>query len=215
MDHIAQMSRRLERKLGNTGLGAIAGVVLFISVTGAASQWNSSTKPVASTNPPVVAPATTLAASPSTTAGAVTTTSALRSGVNGYSAVGFSVTPSGQSASNFCGLLAASTSQQAQGLMGRNDLGGYDAMIFPFQQDTTAAFYMANVPVALSVAWFDKNGKYVSSADMPVCTVAADQCPLFKASGPYRTAIETLKGGLSHIGVGSGSTLSVGSPAPC
>lgn len=122
----------------------------------------------------------------------------------------FSVTPAGGGpAARFCALLAETAAQQARGLMGRRDLAGYDAMVFPFPDDTTAQFYMRNVPVTLSIAWFAADGRYVSSTDMAPCA-DQDGCPLYSAAGPYRYALEVLGGGLGALGIGDGATLSVG-----
>lgn len=93
--------------------------------------------------------------------------------------------------------------------MGRRDLAGYDAMVFPFLTDTTAQFYMRNVPVGLSIAWFTADGRFVSSTDMAPCP-DQDGCPLYGAAGAYRFAIEVLQGGLGRLGIGDGSVLNVG-----
>jgi uncharacterized protein len=212
MGLLITLSRLLERRLGNAGLVVVAVVILFLSITGAVSQSDANR----SASGPASTVTSGVKASTSTTARLTTsTTVGARNGLDGYSAVSFTVTPAGDTGKKFCGLLAASPSQQATGLMNRSDLGGYDGMLFPFGNDTTASFYMANVPVALSVAWFDKDGKFVSSADMDPCKTTAANCPLYSASSPYRLAIETLKGGLGSLGITSGSTISVGSAGPC
>ena len=92
--------------------------------------------------------------------------------------------------------------------MGRRDLAGYDAMVFRFAADTTSEFYMRNVPVSLSIAWFAADGRYVSSTDMAPCPDMPG-CPTYGASGPYRYALEVLQGGLGALGIGDGSVLSV------
>ncbi len=107
-----------------------------------------------------------------------------------------------------CALLALTAEQQNRGLMNRRDLGGYDGMIFQFPQPTTAQFYMKDTLIPLSIAWFDVSGRFVSSTDMPPCVTA--DCPLFGAAAPYTTAIEVTKGHLAPLGIGTGSTMSVG-----
>ena len=132
-------------------------------------------------------------------------------GVPGFGEVAFRVQAGGGEATNgaFCALLADTEAQRAKGMMGRRDLAGYDAMVFRFDQDSTNTFYMRNVPVSLSVAWFDAQGRFVSSTDMAPC---ADQegCPTYSPAGPYRTAVEVLQGGFERLGVGPGSTITVG-----
>ncbi|HET9444347.1 MAG TPA: DUF192 domain-containing protein [Acidimicrobiales bacterium] len=132
-------------------------------------------------------------------------------GVPGFSEVGFSVATaaSPSPAGRFCALLADTDARRAQGLMGRRDLGGFDAMVFTFPDDTTGAFYMRNVPVPLSIAWFDANGRFVSSSDMAPCP-DRDGCPTYAPPGPYRTAVEVLQGDLARLGLGPETTLAVG-----
>jgi uncharacterized membrane protein (UPF0127 family) len=93
--------------------------------------------------------------------------------------------------------------------MGRKDLGGYDGMIFVFQEDTTGSFYMLNTPLPLSIAWFDSSGQFVSATDMEPCLTGPD-CPLYSAVRPYRFALEVPKGGLAGLGIGPGSTIEIG-----
>lgn len=94
--------------------------------------------------------------------------------------------------------------------MGQHDLGGYDAMLFTFAGDVTASFYMWNVPIPVSLAWFAADGTFLSASDMEPCTVAQADCPLSSAPDPYRFAMEVPKGQLSALGVGAGSVLHVG-----
>jgi uncharacterized protein len=129
----------------------------------------------------------------------------------GFGEVGFRVRPapsSTVSAGRYCALLAETATQVQRGLMGQGDLAGYDGMVFRFTADQTTGFYMKDVPIALTVAWFDADGRFVSSADMTTCP---DQnCPTYSPAGPYRFALEVLAGGLERLGVGPGSSLEVG-----
>jgi uncharacterized membrane protein (UPF0127 family) len=68
---------------------------------------------------------------------------------------------------------------------------------------------MKDTLISLSIAWFDASGNYVSATDMTPCGSAA-VCPLYHAAGPYTVALEVALGQLGHVGVGPGSTLSVG-----
>ncbi len=134
-----------------------------------------------------------------------------QSRVPGFREVAFGVRPAAgptASAGPYCALLAETTEQVQRGLMGRRDLAGYDGMIFRFPADSTAGFYMRDVPVPLTVAWFDAGGRFVSSADMATCP---DQnCPTYPPAAPYRFALEVLSGGLGRLGVGPGSVIEVG-----
>ncbi len=134
-----------------------------------------------------------------------------RSRVAGFGEVAFGVRPAGGAASStgpYCALLAETTAQVQRGLMGQRDLAGYDGMVFRFSEDDTSGFYMKNVPVPLTVAWFDSRGSFVSSADMATCP---DQnCPTYRPAGPYRFALEVPSGGLGRLAVGPGSVIEVG-----
>lgn len=110
----------------------------------------------------------------------------------------------------FCALLAETDAQRERGLMGRTDLGGADAMVFTFPADSTVPFIMNNVPVPLSIAWFDARGRLVRATDMEPCPPQLNSCPTYAAGRPYRYAIEVLKGGLSRFRVGNASVLTVG-----
>ena len=105
-----------------------------------------------------------------------------------------------------CALLAETAQQQAKGLMGRTDMGGYDAMIFKFAEDTSGTFYMKDTPMPLSIAWFDAEGRFVSSTDMEPC-LNQRTCPTYAAEGPYRFAVEVPKGQLGSVGIGPGTRL--------
>jgi uncharacterized membrane protein (UPF0127 family) len=108
-----------------------------------------------------------------------------------------------------CVAVADTEQQREQGLMGRGDLGGYDAMVFRFPADTDVRFYMRNTPLPLSIAWYDGGGRFVSATDMAPCPDQPD-CPTYAAAAPYRLAFEVPRGGLGALGLTGGSTVSVG-----
>ena len=131
-------------------------------------------------------------------------------GVAGFGETAFQVTPAGGgTAGQFCALLADTEEQRAKGLMGRRDLAGYDAMVFVFDDDATDGFFMRNVPVGLSIAWFGADGRFVSAADMAPCP-DQDGCPSYAPPAPYRQAVEVLQGDLAELGISEGAVLTVG-----
>ena len=87
------------------------------------------------------------------------------------------------------------------------DLGGYQGMVFVWDADTSGGFWMRNTPTPLSIAWFDADGEFVSSADMEPCSATAPDCPVYPAGGAYRFAVEVFQGDLDDLGVGPGSRL--------
>lgn len=137
-------------------------------------------------------------------------------GIPGFGEIAFRVAPAGggpPTSARFCALLAADDAQRTQGLTGRTDLAGFDGMVFRYDQDTSTGFVMRDVPVPLSIAWFDAAGAFVSATDMEPCP-GQDGCPEYPPAGPYRLALETLKGGLEPLGIGPGSRIDVGGACP-
>ncbi|HUR18443.1 MAG TPA: DUF192 domain-containing protein [Acidimicrobiales bacterium] len=130
-----------------------------------------------------------------------------------FGAISFTLTPAAgavpPAAPEHCGLSADTEAERQRGLMGQSGLGGYDAMVFRFDTDTSGTFYMRNVPVPLSIAWFDGSGRFVSSNDMAPCP-DQEGCPQYPAAGPYRFALEVEKGGLERLGVSTDSVLTLG-----
>ena len=112
-----------------------------------------------------------------------------------------------------CALLAETAAQQGLGLMNRTDIGGYDGMLFKFSADSTAAFYMKDTPLPLSIAFFDGTGQFVSTTDMAPCIHQAT-CPTYAATRPYRWALEVPQGALPRLGIGPGTRLLTGGPCP-
>jgi len=114
-----------------------------------------------------------------------------------------------QGATPFCVLVADTPAERATGLTGRQDLGGYDGMLFVFPEETTSKFHMRNTPLPLTIAFFDAAANFVSSADMAPCGNRSN-CPRYAASAKYRMALEVPQGGLGRLQVGPGSRLILG-----
>jgi uncharacterized membrane protein (UPF0127 family) len=112
------------------------------------------------------------------------------------------------SIADYCALLASTPAQQAKGLMTRRDLAGYAAMVFRYTQDVDVLFYNRNVPIALTVAWFDREGRWIGSRDLEPCPDVVG-CPTIAAPVDFRYAVEVEKGGLSRLGLGPGSQIAV------
>lgn len=129
--------------------------------------------------------------------------------VSGFNQVGFRVIEAARGGLGRpgCALLADTTARQEQGMMGRRNLSGYDAMVFRFAQDTRVPFYNKGVPIPLTVAWFDSAGVYIGQAELAVCE---QLCPTYAPDEPYRLAVEVPKGGLGRLGIGPNSALLVG-----
>ncbi len=124
----------------------------------------------------------------------------------GFSTLGVSIRDAGGAVRSFCLWLADTPAQRQQGLMQVTSLGGKSGMLFSFNADTLGQFWMYQTVMPLSIAFFDANGAFVSSTDMPPCT-GGPPCPLYTATGPYRDAIEAPAGGLNVLGIGPGSAI--------
>ncbi|MDQ6909264.1 MAG: DUF192 domain-containing protein [Actinomycetota bacterium] len=124
----------------------------------------------------------------------------------GFGETAYRVARGGATVKKGCALLATTEAQQSHGLMNVRDLKGYDGMVFAFPTDTTVGFYMKDTPMALSIAWFDGNGRFVSGADMAPGRVE----PSYFAAAPYRYAFEVPRGKLGLAGIGPDTTLTIG-----
>jgi uncharacterized membrane protein (UPF0127 family) len=92
-----------------------------------------------------------------------------------------------------------------QGLMHLEDLMDLDGMLFVFDDDVSAGFWMKNTLIPLDIAFFTAAGDYVDGFVMEPCT--ADPCPSYQPDGAYRYALEmpagTMPGDVERIDVDS------------
>lgn len=154
-----------------------------------------------------VAPTTTTVAG----TGVPATTSPVGGRVpQGFRAVTIRLSSSDGVVREWCVFLADTPELRARGLMKVDTLGGYDGMLFRFGEPSSGAFYMFQTVLALSIAFFDDGGGFVSSTDMAPCTEASgSSCPLYTATGPYTDAVEVVQGDLGRLGALPGSRLEV------
>lgn len=109
-----------------------------------------------------------------------------------------------------CVLEAVTPAQQQAGLQRRTTVAPYAGMAFVFSQLSNEHFWMKDTLIPLSVAFFDAGGKYETAATMPPCPPTTKVCPTYQASEPYEVAIEVPAGQLKGMGIGPGSTISLG-----
>jgi len=84
-----------------------------------------------------------------------------------------------------------------RGLMNVTTLEPLDGMMFVFEDDTTAGFWMKDTLIALDIAFFDAEGLLVAVRSMVPCE--ADSCPTYSAGAPYRFAVEVAGGGFADL----------------
>ena len=158
-----------------------------------------------------VATTTTTAVAGATTSTTSTTIGQSRTPITGFLETGFRMFKNGipQSDVVWCAALANNDATRQQGLKGRTNLSGYDAVLFSFGVDTTTAFTMDGTLIPLSLAWFGADGKFLGSANLAVVPVGQTS-PTYSPPSPYRYALEVPQGSLGGLGVTSDSVLVFG-----
>jgi uncharacterized membrane protein (UPF0127 family) len=138
-----------------------------------------------------------------------------RSVLRGFGQVAGVVTSKSGETCPVCLLAALDGDQHARGLMEVTDpsLGGHDGMVFVFADDQRGNFWMRDTPMALSIAYLDAHGTFVSAADMAPCA-DSPSCPGYPPGGPFRYALEVPEGRLADILMAAGSTLELRA-GPC
>jgi hypothetical protein len=101
--------------------------------------------------------------------------------------------------------VARTPEARAEGLMDRTSLPPDGGMAFLFEAETTAAFWMKDTLIPLSILFWQGDGRIIDILDMSPCR--ADPCPVYRASAPYVGAIEMNRGAFERLGVEVGDTL--------
>jgi uncharacterized membrane protein (UPF0127 family) len=89
---------------------------------------------------------------------------------------------------------------RGRGLMGVDDLGEIDGMLFDYTAEAApsrSTFWMQGVPMPLDVAFFGDDRRLIAQLAMPVCPGAAQAsrtCPRYASPSPFRWALETEAG---------------------
>ncbi len=108
---------------------------------------------------------------------------------------------------------AETPEQRQQGLMFRDSLGPDEGMVFLFFEETSGAFWMKNVTIPLSIAFFDADGTIVAILDMEPCE--EDPCELYEPVDDdgrpvtYFGALEVNQGKFQEWGVEVGDRITV------
>lgn len=115
-----------------------------------------------------------------------------------------------------CMWRAHTPAERSRGLMGATDLGDADGMAFVYDAPSSNRFWMRATPLALDIAWFDADGRFVSAAAMSPCLSGpAAACTRYPAAGPYTLAIELPAGALERLGIGPGSVATIAPGTGC
>lgn len=89
-------------------------------------------------------------------------------------------------------VVADDAEERSAGLRRRSDVGPYDGMVFAFDAPTGTGFTMSTVPVALDIGFYDSSGRVVDRLRMEPCAGSEAECPVYRASGRFVYALETL-----------------------
>lgn len=138
----------------------------------------------------------------STTAAAPATTGVPPAGFPTTRAV---VTDADGTTCEVCLWLADNVEDRARGLMFVTDLGVADGMAFRYPEPRTGTFWMENVALPLSIAFFAADGAYLDAFDMEPCRI--DPCPHYGTPTDFLVAVEVEQGRLGELGLVEGSTL--------
>ena len=103
---------------------------------------------------------------------------------------------------------AVTEEERARGLMGREDFGPGDAMLFVFPEERWLSFWMKGTPVSLDIVFFDGEGRWINTASGTVPYSLEHH----RSLGMGRFVLELAAGEAGRLGIGPGSRLAV--PVP-
>lgn len=94
--------------------------------------------------------------------------------------------------------VADTDDERGRGLMDRDEIGDADGMLFVWDHDVDAGFFMYRTHVPLTIGWYRANGSPLDRADMRPCPAPDPRdCPVYRPDGPYRYALEVDAGSLA------------------
>lgn len=136
---------------------------------------------------------TTAAAPTSTSAGAATSSAPVDTG----DLIGWETTTITVGDARLLVAVADDPGERGQGLMGIEQLGEIDGMLFVFPQEALGGFWMKDTLIPLDIAFFGDDGVLVDTLEMVPCT--ADPCHSYVPDEPFSWALETPAGTLDAL----------------
>lgn len=103
--------------------------------------------------------------------------------------------------------IAETDQARTTGLMGVRKMSDHAGMAFLFDGPTTESFWMKDTLIPLDIAFYDTQGRIVSTFSMVPCT--AEPCQLYTPVSEYVGAVEMNGGLLAAHGVTVGDTVSL------
>lgn len=122
--------------------------------------------------------------------------------VSGLPVIPLTVTHAGK-VHSFRVEVAASTQEQARGLMFRTEMGAEEGMIFPMNPPRTASFWMKNTVIPLDIIYIGVDGRILNIADAQ----PYDETPL-PSAGVVKGVLELNAGRSKELGIGPGDVVS-------
>lgn len=101
--------------------------------------------------------------------------------------------------------VAQTPEQQAIGLMYRESLADERGMLFSFESERIARFWMKNVPISLDMIFLNSDRIVGIAADVPPCL--ADPCPIYGPGSLVDQVIELRGGRAEELGIKKGDKL--------
>ncbi|HEY9769421.1 MAG TPA: DUF192 domain-containing protein [Coleofasciculaceae cyanobacterium] len=103
--------------------------------------------------------------------------------------------------------VAQTPQQQATGLMFREALADNRGMLFPFQSERTARFWMKNVPISLDMIFLNGDRVVGLAVDVPPCQT--EPCPIYGPEGLVDRVVELRGGRAKELGIKVGDTIKI------
>ena len=100
--------------------------------------------------------------------------------------------------------LAATAAERSRGLMFREELAEDRGMLFVYDRDTQAGFWMKDTSIPLSIAFIGEGGAILDVQEMEPFSEE-----LHRPLQPYRFALEVNQGWFGRNGVGTGDRVEI------
>ncbi|MGD1918907.1 MAG: DUF192 domain-containing protein [Pleurocapsa sp.] len=95
--------------------------------------------------------------------------------------------------------VAQTPEQQAIGLMFRKSLADDRGMLFPFEFERNARFWMKNVPISLDIIFLNGDSIVGIAANVPGCK--SDPCPVYGPDALVDKVVELRGGRAEELGI--------------
>ena len=101
--------------------------------------------------------------------------------------------------------LAVTPEERARGLMGREELGGNEGMLFLYESDGTPGFWMLGMLIPLDIVWIDREGVVVGVERNVPPAPGNPQPLLYFPPRPIRYVLEIQAERAEEADIGAGS----------